>query len=236
MKSGQRKKSKPGREQRARNKQQKKKTGRPHGKELPPFISLPPLSLVPTNLSLSSLTLRRIAHRRPPPESEVERRGAAAGEAGRQHVRPGGPHGPASAAVRGWPSASGRVRAGLTDWLWFPSQLLLVVLQSSLLDWIRFGLGGTSDGYVRARAGSLPSWPKCGAWCGARRILHQRTVAVALAPVNGSSWWCGGVRRATGRSIVSCCGICWLLDMHSFLFRSKKKLIFGLMYALSRSS
>jgi hypothetical protein len=26
------------------------------------------------------------------------------------------------------------------------------------------------------------------------------------------------------------------LDMHSFLFRSKKKLIFGLMYALSRSS
>lgn len=116
MKSGQRKKKQA--RPRAESTEQtaaEKKTGRPHGKELPPFISLPPLSLVPTNLSLSSLTLRRIAHRRPPPESEVERRGAAAGEAGRQHVRPGGPHGPASAAVRGWPSASGRVRAGLTD-------------------------------------------------------------------------------------------------------------------------
>jgi hypothetical protein len=70
----------------------------------------------------SSLSLSSPAQISPPPlalaalPAAGERRTSAGGRAPAD-VRPGGPHGPPSAAVRGWPSASGRVCARSIDYL-----------------------------------------------------------------------------------------------------------------------
>jgi hypothetical protein len=85
-----------------------KKTGHPHG-ELPTSYR-PPLSSA-AQISPPPLALAALGAAKPPPDREDEKR-RGCGRSGR-HVRPGGPHGPAPAAVRGWPSASGRVRVGL---------------------------------------------------------------------------------------------------------------------------